>query len=129
MIKKEEELRFLKRLERYFKNIPAKDIKQNKPSISRKENCGCFGAHIAKCFDLRCYLKIEEYSNYYWVLEGELMFVNNIRPETNKLFIKYGGGAGVIDNCAQSIFLSYDWRKHPYEVIAKVLNELEKETK
>ena len=130
MIDKQEEISFLKRLKKYFKNVQQKDIMQSCATIESDKNCGCFGAHISKCYDCKEFYK-KSYLGYsldyfYDYKKGMDLYNNNTSIGTLDLFIQYGAGR---DPSRYQIFSGLPWRKPTYEVLTKVINHLEKETK
>ena len=90
MIDKQEEISFLKRLKKYFKNVQQKDIMQNNPTIESDENCGCFGAHIAKLYNYKEFYHGYSTDYFYDYEKGKDIFHNNTSRDTLDLFIKYG---------------------------------------
>ena len=121
---KTDEMEFLKRMAEYFKDIPIVDINQVKAEIFERENCGCFGAHIAKMSKIYrdgYFFKIR----YYHHIDGEQIFRKYINKKTEKLFIKHGA-TYLEEDKFENIFSSIPWRKHPYKVLEKVINEIEK---
>lgn len=126
-VTKESELKFLRKLEKHFEKIPQRDINQMKSSICGDETCGCFGAHIAKLYNLS---ELETSKKYFYGL-GLRKFRDNTNKETESLFLKHGAERGynceMLDGCNnKDIFSAFGWSKHPYEVIKKVIGELEK---
>ena len=127
MITKELELKFLRNLEKYFEKIPQKEIDQRSGTITKSNKCGCFGAHIAKYFGNKWPFYSENSTSYFFV-SGKSLFRERISHETEKIFAKY---AWTLDESQSvvigSIFSGIYWDSHPYEVIKKVIGELEDE--
>lgn len=119
-----EELEFLKRLAKYFKNVPSKEIDQSRATIYDHNPCGCFGAHIAKSFDKK-WFRDPNPEGYYYFLAGKEIFDCKTIFTTEDLFVKHGASYGIIFG-KPTIFSTADWDEHPYEVIKKVINEIEK---
>ena len=119
VMNKKTELEFLKKLADYFENVPKEDIKQNKGRMAGKDdNCGCFGAHIAKMEALD--VGGDEY--YYDYEDGLTLFLEMVSFETLDYFIIYGAK----DDEYGTLFCGEDWDEHPHTVLKKVIGELEK---
>ena len=139
-VTKEEELRFLRKLEVYFKHITPAEIDQKIGDMEEFEEgdfanpCGCFGAHIAKAFRRLTVLK-RRGQKFYGYTDGRDIFRDNISRETEDLFVQhcdnfnYGDSLNVeeygLDR--EGIFSYHNWGKHPHTVIRRVIRELELE--
>lgn len=123
-VTKEEELRFLRKLEVYFKGIPQEVINQEISEIDHYDYCGCFGAHIARCFDDKTFIS---YTNEwcYDYAKGKRIFEDNLSIETQKLFFK--NGLHRLEGFRFNIFSNKEWDEHPHTVIRRVIRELELE--
>ena len=123
MITKELELKFLRKLEKYFEDAPVKSINQEMKPMEPHDTCGCFGSHIAKCYDERSY-KDERTKEYHYSYEsGSRIFTEKLSIKTQNLFVKCG--PWVVCGTHLNIFSSKEWRVHPYKAIKKVIRELE----
>ena len=110
------QLKFFKKLADYFKNVPKEDIDQSKGSIEKGENCGCFGAHIAKMEDRE---SSDSKGKYFHFKDGIKIFrEQNMGEYTQHLLIKNGANF--------EIFGTKDWSYHPYQVITRVIAVYEK---
>ena len=121
---KTKELTFLKKLADYFVNVPPEKIDQVKSLLAEQSDyCGCFGAHIAKCFDKWDMLSGQATDPYvFWMEDGEKIWKNNLSYRTRKLFLKKIRPNS--KNYSQ-LFSTEDWSDHPYKVIIRVIAELE----
>ena len=133
-VTKESELKFLRKLEDYFEHISEKEIDQATGSILEgpKKPCGCFGAHIAKLFKKTQYCTmLPKVTNMlcYEYTDGMKIFEKNTNPETEDRFYLHGADPSNEDEPVEidGIFAGQDWSAHPYEVIKKVIGELENE--
>ena len=125
-MKKTKELTFLKKLEKYFKNVPAETIDQKESCIYNciYDNCGCFGAHIAKMEGHISKIQMEQKGiKVYYYEDGEKIFRNNVSPQVRQLFLKKIRPKSEDDS---QIFSTEDWDEHPYKVITRVIEDLEK---
>ena len=123
---KKTELRFLKKLEKYFKNVPAEKIDQEESGIfiGESDSCGCFGAHIAKLEDHLN--KTEVYYRgvpLYDYEDGEKIWKKNLSHKTRKLFLKKIRPKSEDDS---QLFSTEDWSDHPYKVIKGVIEDLDR---
>ena len=122
---KKNEMKFLKKLAKYFKNVPPEKIDQKESGIfiGYSDSCGCFGAHIAKMED-----QINKTEMYYRGVplydyeDGEKIFRDNLSHKTLKLFLKKVRPKSEDDS---QLFSTEDWSDHPYKVIARVIEDLE----
>ena len=122
---KKRELTFLKKLEKYFKNVPPETIDQKESCIYNciYDNCGCFGAHIAKMDGHINKIQMEQKGiKVFYYEDGEKIFRDNLSHKTLKLFLKKVRPKSEDDS---QLFSTEDWSDHPYKVIARVIEDLE----
>ena len=134
-VQKKDEMEFLRKLEKYFKDIPQKDILQKKGYIEKgrmgvqTDTCGSFTAHISKMLEMPSNWETIEghYREYYCNRLGRMFFRENISEMTEKIFNKHATFEDMYDgdNFEGDIFSAIEWREHPYKVIKKVIKEVE----
>ena len=116
----DKQIETLKKMVLYFKEQERNDtiVQSWSPISKRKEDCGCFGAHVARFFD-------------HLSLSGQYSYEDGIRLLKELLGFQY--------ECHLEEFLSMngspilpfgpeEWDEHPSWVLQRIINESNKQT-
>ena len=115
----DDQRKFIDDLIDYFEGVSELDIEQDRAYIPVQgdSNCGCFGAHIAKCFDKKMPVFHTEIYDY---TEGAKLWRRYFDTDynVNTPYLEKHG-AGQFD-----AFGAEDWANHPVEVLKSIREEL-----